>query len=37
MRLIRDSSTIADAMLRAMLAVLRPGQLETQVAAWVGM
>jgi Xaa-Pro aminopeptidase len=34
MRLIRDASTIADAMLRAMLAVLRPGQLETQVAAW---
>ncbi len=25
---------IADAMLRAMLAVLRPGRLETEVAAW---
>jgi Xaa-Pro aminopeptidase len=34
MRLIRDASVIADAMLRAMLAVLRPGLLETQVAAW---
>lgn len=34
MRLIRDASIIADAMLRAMLAVLKPGMLETQVAAW---
>lgn len=34
MRLIRDANVIADAMIRAMLAVLRPGLLETQVAAW---
>ncbi|MGH9843189.1 MAG: M24 family metallopeptidase [Blastocatellia bacterium] len=34
MRLIRDASVIADAVMRAMLAVLRPGMLETQVAAW---
>jgi len=34
MRLIADASVIADAMLRAMLAVLRPGRLETEVAAW---
>ena len=34
MRLIRDANVIADAMMRAMLAVLRPGLLETQVAAW---
>jgi Xaa-Pro aminopeptidase len=34
MRLIGDASTIADAMLRAMLAVLRPGRLESEVAAW---
>jgi len=34
MRLIRDACTIADVMLRAMLAVLKPGMLETQVAAW---
>lgn len=34
MRLIADAATIADAMLRAMLAVLRPGRLETEVAAW---
>ncbi|NLF03362.1 MAG: M24 family metallopeptidase [Anaerolineales bacterium] len=34
MALIRDASLIGDAMLRAMLAVVRPGQLETQVAAW---
>src|SRR5207244_4709103 len=34
MRLIRDANVIADAMLRAMLAVLKPGVLETQVAAW---
>ena len=34
MDLLRDSSAIADAMMRAMLAVLKPGMLETQVAAW---
>jgi hypothetical protein len=34
MALIRDASQIGDAMIRAMLAVLRPGLLETQVAAW---
>src|SRR5207302_9505831 len=34
MWLIRDANVIADAMLRAMLAVLKPGMLETQVAAW---
>src|SRR5215475_13714266 len=34
MRLIADACLIADAMLRAMLAVLRPGTLETEVAAW---
>src|SRR5499427_2230341 len=34
MRLIADACMIADAMLRAMLAVLRPGRLETEVAAW---
>jgi Xaa-Pro aminopeptidase len=34
MRLIRDANVIADAMIRAMLAVLKPGLLETQVAAW---
>jgi len=34
MRLIADACTVADAMLRAMLAVLRPGRLETEVAAW---
>src|ERR1022692_2423385 len=34
MRLIADASVIADAMMRAMLAVLRPGRLETEVAAW---
>ena len=34
MRLIRDASVIADAMLRAMLAALKPGMLETEVAAW---
>jgi Xaa-Pro aminopeptidase len=34
MRLIRDATVIADAMLRAMLAVLKPGKMETQVAAW---
>ena len=34
MALIRDASAIGDAMVRAMLAVLRPGLLETQVAGW---
>jgi len=34
MRLIQDANVIADAMIRAMLAVLKPGLLETQVAAW---
>jgi len=34
MRLIADACVIADAMLRAMVAVLRPGRLETEVAAW---
>lgn len=34
MRLIRDACRIADAMMRGMLAVLKPGMLETQVAAW---
>jgi Xaa-Pro aminopeptidase len=34
MRLIRDANVIADAMVRVMLAVLKPGLLETQVAAW---
>lgn len=34
MRLIRDACTVADAMMRGMLAVLKPGMLETEVAAW---
>ena len=34
MRLIRDACTVADAMLRGMLAVSQPGMLETEVAAW---
>ncbi len=34
MRLIADACVIGDAMMRAMLAVLRPGRLETEVAAW---
>jgi len=34
MRLIADACVIADAMLRAMLAVLRRGRLEKEVAAW---
>src|SRR5215467_9476598 len=34
MRLIQDASVSADAMLHSMLAVLRPGRLETEVAAW---
>ncbi|MHA1426889.1 MAG: M24 family metallopeptidase [Candidatus Helarchaeota archaeon] len=34
MQLIRQAGIIADAMLRGMLAVLKPGMLETEVAAW---
>ncbi len=34
MELIRDAAVIGDAMLRCMLAVVRPGLLETQVAGW---
>jgi Xaa-Pro aminopeptidase len=34
MALIRDANVIGDVMMRAMLAVLRPGLLETQVAGW---
>src|SRR3954469_11321833 len=34
MRLIADACVIADAMMRAMIAVLHPGRLETEVAAW---
>ena len=34
MRLIADACVIGDAMLQAMLGVLRPGRLETEVAAW---
>ena len=34
MRLIADACVIADAMMRAMLAVLRPGRLETELAGW---
>jgi Xaa-Pro aminopeptidase len=34
MELIADASLICDEMLKAMLAVLKPGMLETQVAEW---
>lgn len=34
MQLIRQACLIADAMMRGMLAVLKPGMLETEVAAW---
>lgn len=34
MDLIGDASLICDQMLKGMLAVLRPGMLETQVSAW---
>ncbi len=34
MALIRDAAIIGDTMMRVMLAVLRPGLLETQVAGW---
>lgn len=40
MELIRDANVVADAMMRAMVAVIKPGMLETQVAGWaylVGM
>lgn len=40
MELIRDANIVADAMMRAMLAVIKPGMYETQVAGWayqVGM
>ena len=34
MELTRDSTAIADAAIRAMLAVLKPGMRETEVSAW---
>lgn len=34
LKLIKDSSVVADAMVRAMLAVLKPGMLETELAGW---
>ena len=34
MELISDAAAISDAVMEAMLAVLKPGMLETQVAAW---
>jgi Xaa-Pro aminopeptidase len=34
MALIRDANMIGDAMVMAMLAVLRPGLLETEIASW---
>ena len=34
MKLIADANVIADAMTRAMLAVVKPGLMETQVAGW---
>ncbi len=34
MGLITDACKVADAMMRGMLAVLQPGMLETEVAAW---
>lgn len=34
MKLIEDASKIADAMIKGMLYILRPGMLETQVAQW---
>jgi hypothetical protein len=40
MQLIRDANVVADAMMRAMVAVIKPGMDETQVAGWaylVGM
>jgi len=34
MELIKDASLICDEMLKGMLAVLRPGMLETQISEW---
>lgn len=34
MELVKDAALIADAAMEAMLRVLKPGMLETQVAAW---
>ncbi|MHA1830255.1 MAG: M24 family metallopeptidase [Candidatus Helarchaeota archaeon] len=34
LKLIEQASIIADATMRGMLAVLKPGMLETEVAAW---
>lgn len=34
MELIRDAALIADAVMEAMLVTVKPGMLETQVAAW---
>ncbi len=34
MKMIREASLICDEMLKCMLAVLKPGMLETQVSAW---
>jgi Xaa-Pro aminopeptidase len=34
MELIADASQICDEMIKAMLAVMKPGMLETQVAQW---
>ncbi len=34
LELTRDATVIADAVMEAMLVVLKPGMLETQVAAW---
>lgn len=34
MKLLKDASLIADTMIRGMLAVLKPGMFETQVAQW---
>ncbi len=37
LRLTEDASKIADTALRAMLAVMKPGMLETEVAAYGGL
>lgn len=34
MELIKDASLICDQMIKGMLAVLKPGMLETQVSSW---
>jgi len=34
MEMIREASSICDEMLKCMLAVLKPGMVETQVSAW---